>query len=210
MEQQLEFDEWWTDYFSARHYQSGNEQLEDLKPIISRFSNDRQVAFIEELLNRDYVYFACEFISLYGNDPQKHSIRDKLLKWLDSNTNNSDGYHFIRVILKAYESTDYNMMKRYFSEQRTIWFNVPFELFHIDKRMFLSALEKWLPKFNDEKLYVYETLTYLINDLDAIEFLIDNLDEKESERIKKFCLAKSKYSYYSGEIKKALIRLSNK
>jgi hypothetical protein len=207
---QFVFEKWWNENFFNKRFASGNEELAIIESMMIEFDTDIRIRIIDEFLKRDYNFFVCELIPIYGSDSQKLLIRDKFLKWLDSGVNNSDGQTFIKCILKTHLDSDSELIKRYFSTQNTIWFSVPSELFHIDKVMFLSSFEEYLTKFDDERLYDYETLSYLIYDFGALKFLVDNLSTKQSERLRKFCIAKSKRPFYSDEIKEKLKKLSNK
>jgi hypothetical protein len=204
---QFVFEKWWNENFSNKRFASGNEELLIIESMMIEFDSEIRILIIDEFLKRDYIFFVCKLIPMFGNYSQKQQIRDKFLKWLDSRVEDSDGQDYIKCILKTYLDSDSELIKRYFSNQNSIWFNVHSELFHVDKDMFLSLIEEYLTKFDDERLFDYETLSYLIYDFEALEFLIDNLSQKQSERLKQFCITKSKRPFYGDEIKERLNRL---
>ncbi len=204
------FEKWWSANFFNKRFASGNEELTVIESMMVEFDSDIRIQIIDEFLKRDYISFVCKLVPVYGNYPQRQQVRDKFIKWLDSGVNDSDGCDYIRCILKTYLDSDSELIKRYFSDQGSIWFSVPSELFHVDKNLFVSLIEEYLSKFDNKKLYNYETLSYLIDDFEALEFLVDNLSKRQSKRLKKFCVIKSKKSYYSDKIKEKLKELSAK
>jgi len=210
VKEKLKFDKWWDEFTHSREVINSKGEIDVLTRAFLEFDTHERQAFIDELLKREKYYIACEYVPKYGTDEQKQLIRDKLTQWLNVNDNTANGNYFIMAILKTYKETDHELVKRYFSTQRTVWFTIPVELFGIDPSLFLSAFKKFLPRFNDEKLYEYETLSYLIYSPDTIEFLIDNLNNEQSDRIKKFCVAKAIKPWYNEDTRKELIRLSNK
>lgn len=208
--EQFEFEKWWTENVSNKRFANGNEVLTYIKPAITGFNSDIKITIIDELFRRNYVDFACEFIPIYGNDRQKQLIRVELGKWIDNEINDSNGSVYINVILKTYKKSDYYLINNYFSEQRTIWFIIPGDLFHVERNIFLSAFDKYLLKFKDDNFFKNGTFGGLVYYPDAIEFLINNLNKNQSNIIKKFCISKFSVPYYNEEIKSNLLRLSNK
>ena len=207
--EEFDFEKWWIDNFENKRFASGNEELLVIERMMIDFEQDIQIKIINEFVKRDYIYFICQLIPKYGSDLHKQLIREKFLKWFDSGVDDLNGQDYIRCILLTYSDSDYNLIIKYFLNPKPLWFFIPAELYHVDRNLFLSSFEKYLPKFDDEKLYEYETLSYLTYDLEALTFLIDNLSAKQSKRIKRFCSIQSNRLFYNDETKEKLEKLSN-
>jgi len=210
--EQLEFDDWWKDFQSIHKNDKdgGFDFVKHLKLEVKEFSKENRITFINELISRNHITIACELIPLFGDKNQKETIRDRFIQWIDSNSKEPIGQQYISMILATYEESDKEVITKYFEEQRTIWFVIPPELYKIDKPLFLKSFEKYLLRYDDEHLYNYDGLLYLTNHLEILEFLIDNLSKHQSERLKRFCLSKSKKPFLDKNIVNTLINFSEK
>jgi len=208
----LKFDDWWSDFESIHKNDKdgGLEALKELKRILSGFTPENRFYIIDELLSREkYIIFSCELIELYGNHDQKRLIRERFKNWLDSESENYIGGVYVRTVLRTYEASDLELIRRYFKKSRG--YKVPFELFDIDKSLFLKSFELLLKEFDDESIYHYDGLLYLTMRIDILEFLIDNLSPFQSKRIQIFCRSKSTHSAINNnKLRDELISLSNK
>lgn len=208
---QLEFDEWWKD-FKSEHINDkdgGLEELKDLKITLGSFPANKRINFIDELISRNNTLIASELIELYGNSDQKRFIRNKLREWINSKSERYVGEIYVRTVLRTFEVSDLDLLRAYFKEYRGLM--IPFELYKIDKSLFLESFEKILNEVEDDRIYKYDGLLYLTSQLDILEFLIDNLSSIQSKRIQEFCKIKSRHSYINNENwKNELLRLANK
>jgi hypothetical protein len=209
---ELKFDDWWKDFESIHRNDKdgGLEAIKDLKGILNGFTPENRSYFIDEILKREkYIIFACELIEMYGNRDQKKLIRERFKDWLNSKSENYIGGAYIRTILKTYESSDLELIKLYFKKSRG--YKVPFELFDIDRSLFLESFELLLKEFDDESIFHYDGLLYLTMRIDILEFLIDNLSPFQSKRIQIFCRSKSTHSsIINDKWRDELLSLSNK
>jgi len=209
---ELEFDDWWKDFESIHKNDKdgGLETLKDLKVVLGGFTPEKRNYFIDELLNREkYTIFACELIELYGTRDQKRLIRERFKNWLNSKSENYIGGAYIRTILKTYEASDLELIRLYFRKNRG--YKVPFELYDIDRALFLEAFEILLKDFDDESIFHYDGMLYLTMRIDILEFLIDNLSPIQSKRIQIFCRSKSAHSAINNDkLRDELLSLSNK
>jgi len=210
---ELVYDQWWIDFRSVHKNDKdgGLEALDDLKRAFAGFSIERRADFIYELLRGGLTIFASELIELYGNDDQKKLIRERLREWLVSNSEESIGGTYVKTILRTFVDSDLDLLKDYFKEQRGLWFQIPIELYSIDKSMFLNSFEILLKRWKDESVYKYDGLLYLTNRIDVLEFLIDNLSPTQSKRMQQFCRFKSIHSMINTEKwRDELLALANK
>jgi hypothetical protein len=208
---ELEFDEWWKD-IESKHKgdkDGGYEAFRDLRMELGIFPADKRIHFIDELIKIKKTLTASELIESYGNSDQKKFIREKLREWLNSESENYIGGVYVRTVLRTYEASDLELIRLYFKKSRG--YKVPFELFDIDKSLFLESFELLLKEFNDESIYHYDGLLYLTKRMDILEFLIDNLSPIQSKRIQMFCRSKSTYSAINNDKwRDELLSLSNK
>jgi hypothetical protein len=208
---QLEFDEWWKD-FESKHKNDkdgGLEELKDLKRTLGTFPANKRIQFIDELISRNMTIIAAELIESYGNNDQKRFIRDKLREWINSKSERYVGEKYVLTVLRTFEVSDLDLLRAYFNEYSGLM--IPFELYNIDKSLFLESFEKILKEVDDERIYKYDGLLYLTSHLDILEFLIDNLSSIQSKRIQEFCKIKSNHSYINNENwKNELLALANK
>lgn len=209
----MEFKDWWKDFKSYHKgdKDGGLEELRHLKIVVASFSDDKRTAIIDELININKIVHACELIQLFGNTRQKRWIREKFSEWITTKSDKSIAHEYLMTILKTFEASDMELVRVYFNEQRGKWFHIPVELYSIDKSIFLDSFEILLNKWSDENLYKYDGLLYLTEDLEILEFLIDNLSVVQSKRIQEFCRVKSISSFVNTEIwKMGLMELANK
>jgi hypothetical protein len=208
----LKFDNWWKDFESIHKNDKdgGLEALKELKGILGGFTPDNRNHFIDELLSREkYIIFSCELIELYGSCDQKGLIRERLKNWLDSESENYIGGAYVRTVLRTYQASDLELIRLYFKKCRG--YKVPFELFDIDKSLFLESFELLLKEFDDESIFHYDGLLYLTMRIDILEFLIDNLSPLQSKRIQTFCRSKLTHSTINNDKwRDELLSLSNK
>ena len=209
---ELEFEDWWKDFESIHKNDNdgGLEALKELKRILSGFTPENRFYIIDELLSREkYIIFSCELIELYGNHDQKRLIRERFKNWLDSESENYIGGVYVSTILRTYQPSDSELIRLYFKKSRG--YKVPFELFDIDKSLFLKSFELLLKEFDDESIYHYDGLLYLTMRIDILEFLIDNLSPFQSKRIQIFCRTKSTHSAINTDKwRDELLTLANK
>ena len=210
---ELEFDQWWIDFESVHKNDKdgGLEALKDLKRVLGGFAAERRIAFIDELMGGGKIIFATELIGLYGYDDQKRLIRERLREWLNSKSDNSIGGYYVRTILSTFVESDLELLKVYFKEQRGVWFQIPLELYSIDKLLFLNSFEILLKRWKDESVYKYDGLLYLTQRLDILSFLIENLSSPQSMRMQQFCRSKSTHSAINNDKwRDELLALANK
>ena len=208
---QLEFDEWWKDFESnnKNDKDGGLEELKYLKRVLGTFPADKQIHFIDELISRNKTLIASELIELYGNTNQKRFIREKLKDWINTKSEDYLGGVFVRTILRTYEVNDLELLRLYFSENRGS--KIPFELYSIDKSLYLKSFETILNEMDDESIYKYDGLLYLTSRLDILEFLIENLSSIQSKRMQEFCRIKSNHSFVNNEkLRVELLTLADK
>jgi len=89
------------------------------------------------------------------------------------------------------------------------WYHIPNGLFDIDKKLFVDAYEKLLSITKDVFLFESDSYLFLTSRLDILEYLIDNLSEIQSVRLRRMARIKSKHSTIKAEKRQQLIRLSN-
>ena len=209
---ELKFDDWWKDFESIHKNDKdgGLDALKDLKGILNGFTPENRSYFIDELLSIEkYIIFSCELIELYGNLDQKGLIRERFKNWLDSESENYIAGVYVRTILRTYQPSDLELIRLYFKKSRG--YKVPFELFDIDKSLFLKSFELLLKEFDDESIYHYDGLLYLTMRIDILEFLIDNLSPFQAKRIQIFCSSKSTHSAINNDkLRDELLSLSKK
>ena len=132
-------------------------------------------------------------------------------EWLISKSDKSIAGYYVKTILRTFVESDLELLKVYFSEQRGLWFQIPLELFFIDKLLFLNAFEILLNRWSDESVYKYDGLLYLTKRLDVLRFLIENLSPTQSIRMQLFCRSKSTHSMIDNDQwRNDLLALANK
>ena len=211
--EQLEFTEWLKDFYEKNKNDKfgGYEAAKFLKIEVGMFPPEKRISFIDELININSLATASELIELYGSYEQKRLIREKAKELLDSKSDDRIIVVFILTIIRTFEISDTELLRKYYLEQHWKWFRVDLELYYVDKLLFLYAIEINLKKIKDEHLYNYDGFLYLLKDFEILEFLIDNLSTKQSKRMKEFCKVKSNHSIVNKpKWKEELIRLSKK
>lgn len=198
MNEKLSFDDWWADFcVQFRGYKDGdNTMLERLFLEVSVFSQQQRHEFIDELLERKNLeVFACYLIPLFGNQNQINEIKTRTIELVDSNITSSILSAYFDAIIKTYTPNDLPLLTKYYLTNHDCFSpKIPTELFEIDKNLFLSSFSKKLKDSSVERICQYDELLYLTKNLNAIEFLINELPAELSQKMKAFAKAKSNHS----------------
>jgi hypothetical protein len=198
MTDKLTFDNWWADFsHKFRNDKDGGlDMLDRLKSEVQSFDQDKQEAFIDELLKRkNLVFFACELIPLFGSQRQIVEIKKRAKKLIERGRFEEILPEYLKVIIKNFEPADIQLVTKYYlNYQETLQFRIPSELFEIDQKLFLMAFDRYLRDYSVESLCEYDGLLYLTDNPNAIEFLISYLPPELSLKMKSFAKKKSKHS----------------
>ena len=214
MTDELKFDDWWTDfsYKFRNHKDSGFAMLERLIFDVRTFSQQKRIAFIEELLEREKLqYYACQLIPLFGDQRQVSELKNKASKLVDHDLVEDILPAYFEAIIKLNTPDDLPLLTKYYLNYQDNWFlRIPTELYHINKDLFLKAFAKKLPNYPTDRMCEYDGLLYLTADVEALEYLILNLPDTLSDKLKKFALAKSKHSMvvHDEKLKQQLLNLA--
>lgn len=203
MTDKLTFENWWDDFsYQFRNDKDGGlEMLSRLRSEVFSFSQEKREAFIDELLKRKNLeYFACELVSVFGNQRQIGEVKKRANELINADRFEEILPEYIAVILKTFTPSDLPLLTQYYlNYQKTVPFRIPSELFEIDRKLFLSAFEKYLKDYSVETLCEYDGLLYLTKDVDSIEFLINELPTDLSSKMKSFAKKKSEHSTVIGD-----------
>jgi len=211
---QISFDEWWKDfsYQFRNDKDSGSAMQERLIFEVGTFSEEKQIAFIDEMLERtNFVSYPCELIPLFGNQRQINEIKRRAAELIENNLTEDILSIYLPAIIKTYAPSDLPLLTKYYlNYQNNYFFRIPIELYSIDKNLFIKAFTKYLHNYPLDKMCEYDGLLYLTKNVEVIEFLIQNLPMELSNKMKKFALAKSKHSIVNGneKLKQQLLHLA--
>lgn len=198
MSEKLSFDEWWADFSHnfRNDKDGGHAMLDRLIFDVGTFTQEKRIAFIDELLQRKNLeMFACKLIPMFGDKGQIAEIKKRANELVKSNITDQILPDYFDVIFKTYKPEDLQLLKMYYlNYQDEIFFRIPTALFEVDRNLFLQAFTKYLPNYSVESICNYDGFLYLTNKVEAIEFLITNLPDVLSLKMRFFAKAKSKHS----------------
>ena len=213
MTDKLTFENWWADFsYKFRNNKDGGwDKLQRLKIDVQSFSQDMREAFIDELLQRKNLeIFACELIPLYGNQRQVLEIKKRAKELIEHERFEEALPEYLKVFIKTFDPDDLHLITKYYlNYQENSGFRIPSELHEVDQQLFLKAFTKYLKNYSVESLCEYDGLLYLTNNIDAIEFLINELPPDLSFKMKSFAKKKSKHSMVIGNkvLSESLLKL---
>ena len=211
MNDKLSFDKWWEDfeYQFRNHKDGGVTKLKSLKKELFTFSADKQIACINELLERPNLeVYACELIPIYGNDPQAQLIKNRAKEFIDCDQASSVLLHYFNLILKTNKPEDYKLIEKHYLNSDS---RIPTGLYHIDKKLFKKAFVNKLKNHSVELISKSDNFIYLAYDMKALAFLINELPCDLSKALKQFAKTKASHSMIAGnqELSNKLLELSN-
>jgi len=214
MTDELTFDDWWADfnYKFRNDKDSGSAMLERLIFDVGTFSQQKRIAFIDELLeNKKLQYYACQLIPLFGDQRQVCELKNRASKLVEQNLVEDILPTYFEAIIKLSTQDDLPLLTKYYLNYQDNWFlRIPTELYHIDKDLFLKVFAKKLPDYPIDRMCKYDSLLYLTSDVEALDYLIHNLPDTLADKLKKFALAKSKHAMVVGneKLKQQLLNLA--
>jgi hypothetical protein len=204
MTKEITFDDWWRDFEnqSVRNREEPTEMLRRLKTEVKSLPEQKRTAFIDELLSRkELMILAFELIPSFGDKGQILNLKKLAYVMINSEPPNySILDSLMNAVVQSYQMEDKEIVTKYYVDfQESNFVKVPIELYEKDKTIFLQAFEKCIKLYPIDKLCDYDGLLFLIEDIDALTFLIENLSYFPARKLKIFCLAKANHSFASND-----------
>lgn len=195
--EKLTFDDWWVDFSTQFRgvKDGGYTMLERLVSEISTFSQQKKLNFIDELLERKNLeVFACKLIPLFGDQKQINEIKKRANELVEIDVSKDILPTYFEAILNTYSSTDLPLLTKYFlNKQEYFSFKIPIKLFEVEKDLFLKSFSGKLSACSVESICEFDNLLYLTQSVQAIGFLINELPDELSLKMKLFARAKSNH-----------------